>query len=99
MLIFTVDTAALGWYNKVYTDSRRGKATELSRWDGKKTGDAFEILNGRAQRPGSRVKASLAALQWAAERAGKPCGIFTRHMTVEDETRIQQEYNEWRNAN
>ena len=43
----------------------------------KKTGDASEILNGRVRRPGSRVKASLAALQRTAERAEKPYGLFT----------------------
>ena len=36
----------------------------------KKIGDAFEILNGRVRRPGSRVKASLDASQWAARGQG-----------------------------
>ena len=62
-------------------------------------GEAFEILNGRISRQSGRSKASLAALQWAAYRAGLSYGIFTQRLTQDDEARIQQEYNEWRNVN
>ena len=62
-------------------------------------GEAFEILNGRISRQSGRSKASLAALQWAADRAGLSYGVFTQRLTVDDEARIQQEYNEWRNVN
>ena len=61
--------------------------------------DAFQILNGRISRQSGRSKASLAALQWAAEKTGQSYGIFTQSLTVDDEARIQQEYNEWRNVN
>jgi len=33
--------------------------------------EAFEILNGRINRQSGRPKASLAALQWAAEKVGQ----------------------------
>ena len=62
-------------------------------------GEAFEILNGRINRQSGRPKASLAALQWAADRAGLSYGIFTQRLTQDDEARIQEEYNEWRNVN
>ena len=61
--------------------------------------EAFEILNGRINRQSGMPKASLAALQWAADRANMSYGIFTQRLTVDDEARIQQEYNEWRNVN
>jgi len=61
--------------------------------------EAFQILNGRINRQSGRPKASLAALQWAADRANMSYGIFTQRLTVDDEARIQQEYNEWRNVN
>jgi len=32
------------------------------------------------------------ALQWAADRAGLSYGVFTQHLTVEDEAQVQQEY-------
>jgi len=32
-------------------------------------GEAFEILNGRISRQSGRSRVSLAALQWAADRA------------------------------
>ena len=48
--------------------------------------EAFQILNGRVRRPG-RPRASLAALQWAAERAG-----------LADEANIQEEYEKQREA-
>lgn len=62
-------------------------------------GEAFEILNGRISRQSGRSKASLAALQWVADRAGLSYGIFTQRLTQDDEARIQEEYNEWRNVN
>ena len=61
----------------------------------KKIGDSYEILNGRVKRPGSSVKASIAALQWAAERAGLSYGIFTQRLTPADEARIQNDYDAW----
>ena len=54
--------------------------------------DAFQILNGRVNRQSGRPKASLAALQWAADRANMSYGIITQRLTVDDEARIQQEY-------
>ena len=57
--------------------------------------DAFRILNGRVVRPGNEPKASLAALQWAADRAEMSYGIFTQRLSVEDEARIQAEYEAW----
>ena len=61
--------------------------------------DAFQILNGRINRQSGRPRASLAALQWAADRANMSYGIFTQRLTQDDEARIQEEYNEWRNVN
>lgn len=61
----------------------------------KGTEDAFEILNGRVIRPGHGPKASIAALQWAADRAGQSYGVFTQRLSVEDETRIQSEYEQF----
>ena len=52
-------------------------------------GEAFEILNGRISRQSGRSKASLAVLQWAADRAGLSYGIFTQRLTQDDEARIQ----------
>ena len=59
-------------------------------------GEAFEILNGRISRQSGRSKASLAALQWVADRAGLSYGIFTQRLTQDDEARIQEEYDEYR---
>ena len=61
-------------------------------------GDAFQILNGRIKRQSGRPRASLAALQWAAERAGQSYGIFTQRLTQDDEARIQEEYEKQREA-
>ena len=61
-------------------------------------GEAFEILNGRISRQSGRSKASLAALQWAADRAGLSYGIFTQRLTPDDEARIQEEYEKHREA-
>ena len=57
-------------------------------------GEAFEILNGRVIRPDHGPKASLAALQWAADRAGQSYGVFTQHLTPADEARIQLDYED-----
>jgi hypothetical protein len=59
-------------------------------------GEAFEILNGRISRQSGRPRASLAALQWAAERAGLSYGIFTQHLSPADEANIQEEYEKQR---
>ena len=60
--------------------------------------DAFQILNGRIIRQSGRSKASLAALQWAADRAGLSYGIFTQHLSPADEANIQEEYEKQREA-
>lgn len=59
--------------------------------------DAFQIMNRRVRRPG-RPRASLAALQWAADRAGLSYGIFTQHLSPADEANIQEEYEKQREA-
>jgi hypothetical protein len=59
-------------------------------------GEAFEILNGRINRHSGRPRASLAALQWAADRAGLSYGIFTQHLSPADEANIQEEYEKQR---
>jgi hypothetical protein len=59
-------------------------------------GEAFETLNGRISRQSGRPRASLAALQWAAERAGLSYGIFTHHLSPADEANIQEEYEKQR---
>lgn len=41
-----------------------------------------------------RPRASLAALQWAAERANMSYGSFTLHLSPEEEARIQLEYED-----
>jgi len=61
-------------------------------------GEAFEILNGRISRQSGRSKASLAALQWAADRTGLSYGIFTQHLSPADEANIQEEYEKQREA-
>ena len=60
--------------------------------------DAFQILNGRISRQSGRSRVSLAALQWAAEKAGQSYGVFTQRLTPEDEARIQEEYEKHREA-
>ena len=42
-----------------------------------------------------KPRTSLSALQWAADRVGQSYGVFTQHMTVEDEARIQAENEAW----
>ena len=61
-------------------------------------GEAFEILNGRINRQSGRPRASLAALQWAADRAGLSYGVFTQHLSPADEANIQEEYEKQREA-
>ena len=46
--------------------------------------------------PTKRIRASLAALQGAADRAGLSYGIFTQHLTPEKEAQIQQVYDDYR---
>lgn len=48
------------------------------------------------KRPRNRVRASLAALQWAANGAGHSYGMFTQRLTAEDEVRIQELDEAWR---
>ncbi len=57
--------------------------------------DEIYIRNGELHTP-FKPKASLAALSWAAERAGQSYGAFTQGLTEEDEIRIQIEYDEMR---
>ena len=58
--------------------------------------EAFQILNGRIYRQSGKPGASLAALQWAADRAGLSYGTFTLGLTPADEARIQAGYEVWR---
>ena len=51
--------------------------------------DDFRIQGGRIYR---RPVASIAALQWAAERADLSYGVFTLSLTEADQSRIQAEY-------
>ena len=46
------------------------------------------------QPPTPKLRASLAALQWAADRAGQSYGVFTLNLTPEDEERIQLDYED-----
>ena len=50
--------------------------------------------NAVAPKPKPRV--SLAALQWAADRAGESYGRFTQRLKPADETRIQEEFEQYR---
>lgn len=50
--------------------------------------------NAVAPKPKPRV--SLAALQWAADRAGMSYGQFSQRLKREDETRIQEEFEQYR---
>ena len=53
----------------------------------------------------SKPRAGIAALQWAAGRAGQSYGVFTQRLTAEgvftqrltaeDEKRIQEEFEAW----
>ena len=42
----------------------------------------------------SKPRASIAALQWAADRAGQSYGVSTQRLTAEDEKRIQHDYED-----
>ena len=44
----------------------------------------------------AKPRVSMAALQWAADRAGLSYGKFTQSLTPEDEVRIQHNYDEWK---
>ena len=46
--------------------------------------------------PARKPRASLAALQWAVDRAGESYGRFTQRLKREDETRIQEEFEQYR---
>ena len=43
-----------------------------------------------------RPRASLAALQWAADRAGQSYGVFTQRLSPADEAKIQEEFEQYR---
>ena len=55
--------------------------------------EAFMIRSGQIRRPVPKPRASIAALQWAADQA---YGQFTQRLAPEDEVRIQLEYEEMR---
>ena len=61
----------------------------------KKVEDAFEILNGRVRRS-TKPRASIGALQRAADRAGQSYGIFTQRLTPADEAQMQQEFEAYK---
>ena len=46
--------------------------------------------------PKAKSRASLAALQWAADRANQSYGTFSLNLTPEDETRIQAEFDSFK---
>ena len=46
--------------------------------------------------PKAKPRASLAALQWAADRANQSYGVFTLGLTPEDEARIQAEFDSFK---
>ena len=48
---------------------------------------------GKQRKP---PRATLAALQWAADRAGLSYGRFMLGLTARDELQIQEEYEEWK---
>ena len=52
----------------------------------------------RATAPTTKPLASLAALQWAADREGQSYGTFTLHLSSADEARIQEEYEAYKKA-
>ena len=54
----------------------------------------LRITNNRFARP--KPRASLAALQWAAERAEQSYGRFTQGLTAGEQAWIQEEYEAWR---
>ena len=52
----------------------------------------FYVSKFRAKAIASKPKASLAALQWAAELEGVSYGRFTLNLSPADQSRIQAEY-------
>ena len=46
--------------------------------------------------PKPKPRVSLAALQWAADRAGLSYGTFTLNLCPGDEARIQEEFEEFK---
>ena len=46
--------------------------------------------------PKAKPHASLAALQWAADRSDQSYGTFSLNLTPEDETRIQAEFEAYK---
>ena len=57
--------------------------------------DDYVIRSGEIRHI-AKPRASMAALQWAADSAGLSYGKFTQSLTPEDEVRIQLDYDEWR---
>ena len=58
--------------------------------------DDFLIRAGRVYRPTGKPKATIAALQWAADQANQSYGIFTQRLAQEDEARIQAEFEAYK---
>lgn len=54
----------------------------------------YLIQGGRVKRP-AKARASLAALQWAAEMANQTYGQFTQRLTAEQEQN-KEEYEAWK---
>ena len=50
----------------------------------------------RNEIPKLKPRASLAALQWAAERANMSYGQFTQGLATDDEAKIQEEFEAWK---
>lgn len=46
--------------------------------------------------PKAKLRASLTALQWTADRANQSYGTFSLNLTPEDEARIQAEYEAYK---
>ena len=57
--------------------------------------DDYVIRSGEIRHI-AKPRVSMAALQWAADRAGLSYGKFTQSLTPEDEVRIQHDYDEWK---
>ena len=55
----------------------------------------YTILSGEIRRP-VKPKASMAALSWAADRAGISYGKLIQGLSPEQEAKIQIEYGEWK---
>ena len=54
----------------------------------------FIVQSGRVYRSSEKPRASLAALQWASDRADMSYGSFILGLKPEDEVRIQQEFDD-----